>query len=267
MAIVDTHIHSTFSPDGMMTMEQAVKAATKKGLAGVAFTDHLDLMTPDDDERFRFDPAEAQHEIARLREIYDIRIFSGIEAGIHPLSPAVVKEFLSHYRFDVIIASVHYLDGVDPYLGTFYKGKTLKESYGRYLEAMYESITALENFDILGHYDYIGRYAPYQDRSVNYRDFPDIFDTIFKYLIENGKSLEINTNTYRKRDNIAPPKADPDILKRYKELGGEYISLSSDAHNTGRIAEGFDYYTNLIKKCGIDRLTYFCDRQATFVQI
>ena len=259
--MIDIHTHSTFSPDGSMTMEQAVKVAVERGLTGIAFTDHLDLMAPDDDERFRFDPAEAQIEIERLRELYDIKILSGIEAGVHPLSPLVVKEFLSNYRFDLIIASIHYLDGVDPYLGTFYRGKTKKESYGRYFEAMYESITALEDFDILGHYDYIGRYAPYSDRSVYYRDFSDIFDSIFRYLIENGKSLEINTNTYRKRDNIAPPQLDTDILKRYKELGGEYISLSSDAHNTGRIAENFDYYIPIIKNCGIEYLSYFEERQ------
>ena len=262
MAIFDIHIHSTFSPDGRMTMEGGVKAAIKKGLDGIAFTDHLDLMAPDNDERFCFDPAEAGREIERLRRVYDLKIFSGIEAGVHPLSTQTVKEFLLRYDFDVIIASVHYLDGVDPYIGTFYKGKTLKESYGRYLEAMYESITALKDFDILGHYDYIGRYSPYSDRSVKYRDFPDIFDSIFKYLIETGKSIEINTNTYRRRDNIAPPQPDPNILKRYRELGGELVSLTSDAHNTDRIAEDFDYYMQFIKRCGFGYLTYFDNRIA-----
>ena len=265
--MIDTHTHSTFSPDGSMTMEQAVKVAIKRGLSGIAFTDHLDLMVPDDDDRFIFDPAEAKPEIERLREQYNIKILAGIEAGVHPLSPKVVREFLANYEFDIVIASVHYLDGVDPYLGTFYRGKTKKESYGRYLEAMYESITALENFDILGHYDYIGRYAPYSDRSVYYREFSEIFDPIFKYLIENGKSLEINTNTYRKRDNIAPPRLDLDILKRYKEMGGEYVSLSSDAHNTERIAENFDYYLSLIKRCGINYISYFKERQVVPILI
>ena len=248
-------------------MEEGVRGAIKKGLAGIAFTDHLDLMAPDDDERFRFDPAEAEREIERLRGIYDLKIFSGIEVGVYPLSAQTVKRFLSGYEFDVVIASVHYLDGVDPYIGTFYKGKTLRESYGRYFEAMYESITALEDFNILGHYDYIGRYSPYPDRSIKYRDFPDIFDAIFKYLIENGKSLEINTNTYRRRDNIAPPQPDPNILKRYKELGGELVSLTSDAHNIDRIAENFDYYTQFIKRCGFKCLTYFDKRIAVKIKI
>ena len=250
-----------------MTMKEAVKAAIKKGLGGIAFTDHLDLMTPDDDERFRFDPIEAKKEIERLKREYGIKILSGIEAGVHPLSAQTVKEFLSGYEFDVIIASVHYLDGVDPYLGTFYRDKTLKESYGRYFEAMYESITALENFDILGHYDYIGRYPSYPDRSVKYCDFSDILDTMFRYLIENGKSLEINTNTYRRRDNIPPPQLDSNILKRYRELGGELISLTSDAHSSDRVAENFDYYTQLIKRCGLRYLTYFDKRTAVQVKI
>jgi len=248
-------------------MEEGVRGAIKKGLAGIAFTDHLDLMTPDDDERFRFDPTEARQKIERLRGVYGLNIFSGIEAGVHPLSAQTVKKFLSGYEFDVVIASVHYLDGVDPYTGDFYKGKTLKESYGRYFEAMYESISVLEDFDILGHYDYIGRYSPYQDRSVRYRDFPDIFDAIFKYLIDNGKSIEINTNTYRLRDNIAPPQPDFHILKRYKELGGELVSLTSDAHSVDRIAGDFHYYMQFIKSCGIGYLSYFCNRQAILEKI
>jgi len=263
MAVLDIHIHSTFSPDGRMTMEEAINAAISNGLEGIAFTDHLDIMAPDDDERFMFNPAEARVEIEQLKRRYhDFKIFSGIEAGVHPLSAQTVKEFLSRYEFDVIIASIHYLDGVDPYIGDFYRGKTMKESYGRYFEAMHESITVLEDFDILGHYDYIGRYSPYLDRSVKYRDFPDIFDSIFKYLIEKGKSLEINTNTYRRRDDIAPPQPDPNVLKRYREMGGELVSLTSDAHTTSRIAENFDYYIQFIKRCGFGYLTYFDKRVA-----
>ena len=52
LKLFDTHIHSEFSPDGRMKMEEAVESALIKGLGGISFTDHFDVEAPGDNSHF-----------------------------------------------------------------------------------------------------------------------------------------------------------------------------------------------------------------------
>ncbi len=259
--IVDTHTHSNFSPDSTMGIKEAMESAKRAGLSGIAFTDHLDLKAPGGDTRFAFDPAEQQIEADKYRSYAGMDLFTGIEIGLQPENIEDITGFVSNYKFDTIIASIHFIDGVDPYPGDYYEGKEKRQAYGRYLELIYEMTTSYKDFDILGHYDYIARYSPYSDRGLYYRDFPDHFDSILGYLAQNGKSLEINTNTYRFRNGTAPG-LDINVLRRYKELGGEFVSIGSDAHSTDRIGDNFDYYLDIIRNTGYRYITYFNKRHA-----
>lgn len=284
--IVDTHSHSTFSPDSKMEIEELVAGAIKEGLAGIAITDHLDLKTPDGDTRFTFDIANQQQQIDNLRSNFELlsqninssnslnynnkfgslltgnkfEILKGIEIGLQLHSLEDIKEYIKGYEFDTVIASIHFVDGVDPYYGGYYEGFTEKKAYGRYLVLFHELITAYPDFDVLGHYDYIARYAPYDNCTIFYKEYPDILDSIFKYLIQNGKALEINTNTYRTR-NGKTPLLDPHILKRYLDLGGEFIALSSDAHTPDRIGEQFSHYLKKIHNIGFKYITHYKERK------
>jgi histidinol-phosphatase (PHP family) len=264
--LVDTHTHSSFSPDSRMKMAEAALRAHSLGLAGVTFTDHLDLKAPGDNLKFAFDPAEQQSEIYATAEKSPVRLFTGIEIGLQPCNLEEIKDFLSHFKFDTVIASVHFVDGVDPYEGEYYDHKSEKAAYGRYLEIMAEMVDAYPYFDILGHYDYIVRYAPYNVRSIQYHNFSDILDTIFRSLITGGKALEINTNTYRYR-NGATPFLDLNILLRYRELGGELISLGSDAHSADRLGEEFDASCEMLKRCGFRYVVNFEERKPVFTTI
>ncbi len=265
-AIIDSHTHSNFSPDSSMTIKEALVAAEKIGLAGLAFTDHLDLKTPDGDMRFAFDPADQQREALLHRQNSKVDLLSGVEIGLQPENLKETKEYLSNYKFDTIIASIHFVDGVDPYKGDYYQGLQKREAYGRYLELIYELTRLYPDFDILGHYDYISRYAPYTTRSLYYREFPDNFDAILNSLSQNGKSIEINTNTYRLR-NGETPILDLNIFKRFRELGGEFVSIGSDAHTSERIGEQFEYYLHQLKSCGFKYITHFKERKAVPVRL
>ena len=53
---------------------------------------------------------------------------------------------------------------------------------------------------------------------------------------------------------------DRDILLRFKELGGEFISLGSDSHDPGRTGDNFLYYAEFVKSLGFRYLTHFESR-------
>ena len=264
MRFYDNHTHSHFSPDSRMNLQQCISKAAELGIAGISITDHLDIDAPGSKDYFYFSPIEQQAAIEQLSGQYpNLEIFKGIEVGLQDCCMDKIKEFTSKYTFDVVIASQHFIDSTDPYYGEYYVGKTAEQAYNRAYEVMYKNIIDFEDFDILAHYDYIARYAPYTPRDIKYAQYADVLEPILKFLAEEGKALEINTNTYRERNGYTPV-LDIDILKRFRELGGEAVSLGSDAHEPWRITDNFEKYAQIIANCGFKYTVHFKGRKPIF---
>lgn len=258
MVLFDNHNHSEFSFDGKRTsIEASARAASEAGLGGICFSDHCDHYVPpmksdfEDIQKEYFDIPEQQREIERVQDITGggLKILKGIEIGMYEDCHSQIRDVLSDNSFDQVIASVHYIERTDPYYGGYYEDKDWKEAYGGYLETIYREMTWLGDFDIMGHYDYIVRYAPYPVTSIRYRDFSDVFDEMFRYLINEGKALEINTKSYEgHRGRLV--ELDLNVLQRYREMGGEIISLGSDSHEPTRVGAGLRHYAGLLKSLG-----------------
>ena len=161
---------------------------------------------------------------------------------------------------------MHYLDGTDPFWGGYYQEKTWKQAYGHYLETIYREMTWMGDFDVMGHYDYVARYAPYPQASILYKDFSDILDEMLTYLAQEGKALEINTKSYQNYKGRTPV-LDKNILLRYKELGGEVISLGSDSHDPSRPGCRFGEYSALVKSLGFRYLAHFEKRRLVMIPL
>lgn len=281
----DTHNHCQFSFDGgKTTVEKSAAAAIERGLRGVCFTDHYDFHVPEMKQehenrvREEFDVPAQQAEIDRVNRIIaagafgktaakKFRLFKGVEIGLYETCREQIRRFFQEHSFDEVVASVHYLDDTDPYWGSYYKGKNWKEAYGHYLETLLKEMKWLDkDFDIMGHFDYIARYAPYPKESVLYRDFPGLFDEIFRFLAENGKGFEINTKTYQAY-GLRTPELDRNILLRFMELGGEVITLGSDSHESAHIGNKFEYFAQYVKSFGFRRLGHYENRRLKMVTI
>ena len=76
--------------------------------------------------------------------------------------------------------------------------------------------------------------------------------------------LEINTKV---QESINDDEHLKYILRLYKSLGGNYLTLSSDAHKKERYLSGYDKYSKIIKNSGFDRLCYFVKRELYFYDI
>lgn len=259
MHLFDNHNHSQFSFDGKRSsVEEAAFEAVSKGLSGIAFTDHCDFFVPEMKAQYEklvpeiFDVPAQQEEIDRVQALVGegrLKILKGIEIGMHENHHEDIRRMLSENSFDQVIASVHYLDGIDPFYGGYYEDKDWKTAYGHYLETIYNEMTWLGDFDIMGHFDYVVRYAPYPESCLRYRDFSDILDEMFRFLIHEGKALEINTKSYQDYKG-RPVSLDHGILERYRELGGEIVSLGSDSHDPFRVGHDFARFAELLKSLG-----------------
>lgn len=268
--VYDNHNHCQFSFDGKSTtVEGSARAAAAAGLSGMCFTDHCDVHTPPMKAAFEnmvpetFDIPAQQAEIDRVNALLpDFSIFKGIEIGVQKPYRDEIRKVLDANHFDEIIASCHYLEETDPFWGSYYENKTWKQAYGHYLQTLYEELVWLgDDFDIMGHYDYIVRYASYPETSILYKDFSDILDMILRLLAQEGKALEINTKTYQDYKGRTPV-LDPAILKRFRELGGEFISLGSDSHKADHTGFNFRNTIAFLQSLGFRYLVHFENRKA-----
>ena len=266
--LFDNHSHCQFSFDGKNTsIEKSSRSTFEKGLGGICFTDHNDIYVPDETKAQnshaddQLDIKAQQAEIDRVQAMFpDIKILKGIELGMHPMCRQGIRDLVAANHFDQVIVSVHYVGDTDPYFGGYYKGRDWKTAYGGYLETIAEEIQAVEDFDIVGHYDYIVRYCDYEQVDLLYKDFSDIFDEIFRYIIHNGKALEINTKSYQ-NFNGRQANLDKNILLRYREMGGEIISFGSDSHYLEHVGLEFEKYAAIVKSLGFKWAAHYENRK------
>lgn len=262
--IFDNHTHSHFSTDSNMPIGAAIRKAAATNLGGIAITDHFDFDVPAGVQQFTFDINDQQREIdsvCKSLHLKDFVVLKGIEVGVQPHCLKEISETLKCHSFDTVIASLHFVDGKDPYHGDYYTPYDCHQAYKKYLETIYTCLSQYDDFDILGHFDYIARYSPYPQSTIYYKDFPDILDSILKLLADNGKTFEINTKTYQLYRG-KEPLLDSAIVKRFAELGGEFISFGSDAHTQERIGENFNRYISFVRENGIKYSVYYKKRKA-----
>ena len=249
MRFADDHMHTRFSMDGLSPMRDMVKAAVDRGLFEICFTDHLDKGHPTCDGPIDFD--EYLKEIEACRALYpQLTIHAGIEIGDNAPIRAQIHEILAPLPLDFHLLSLHLVDGQDPYDGDFYVGRTQDEAYRLYVEYVLESVLHFGEFDALAHLGYCGKFAPY-GRDLNplkWRHAPDQIDMILRFLAQNGKALEINTSGYKTTDFPIPGR---DILRRFAELGGEFVTLGADAHQTEYVGYQFEEARRLAISCGL----------------
>ena len=96
-------------------------------------------------------------------------------------------------------------------------------------------------------------------------DSMDIIEQILKTLIYNGKGIEINTAGFKY--GLGHPNPHEKILKLYHELGGEIITIGSDAHECKHLAYDFEKVTEILKKCGFRYYSEFTGRKAEMIKM
>lgn len=263
----DFHMHTGFSADTDVNPEDMVIGAIEKGLECICVTDHYDKDYCDGPEAFVFDPDVYFPKMIELKEKYkgqiDLRI--GVEIGLQEHLNEFYCSFTKTYPFDFVIGSAHLLKGVDPYYGEVFKGIEDTQSYRDAFEEMLGLVKSQDAFDVLGHLDYVVRYGNDKAKYYSYQQYSDIIDEVLRVLIQKGKGIELNTAGLKYGLGFAHPH--PDVLRRYKELGGEIITVGSDGHIPQHIAYDFDKVKEILASCGFEYYTRFRNREPEFLRI
>ena len=255
----DFHLHSRFSGDSTEDPENIVKRAIEFNMKSICITDHQDLDYPvipgvTIQPVFEIDPDRYFSVWLALREKYekDIDIRIGLEAGIEPHT---YKEQLLKTKdipYDFIINSCHVVTRKLCYFPDFFAKYKTQKGMRMYLECVYDNICNFTNYNVIGHIDFLLRFAP-EKETYRPEENLDITEKILKKCISDGKGIEVNTAGFRK--GLDSPNPCSLILKQYKDLGGDIITIGSDAHVHTDIGAYFKETGDILKAAGFK---YYC---------
>ena len=238
--LFDSHSHTKFSADSQMLATDAIARAESLNL-GIVFTEHFDY---DLKGNFKFNPAEYMTEYKNFR---GDKVRLGVEVGFTKNARTINKNFVASADFDQVIGSIHMLDGEDIFVKEFFDGKDKISVYTNYFNVMAQE-AAVNDFDVLGHIDYICRAATFDDTSIDYDRFKAEIDKVLKIVVERDKVLELNTRRLISKNIFMELKP---VYESYKNFGGKYVTIGSDAHRAEVVGDHFDEAKNFIDEIGL----------------
>lgn len=273
--LYDLHTHSLCSDDADNTMAQMALAAAEAGLGGICFTDHADL----DDINGIYNPHPwqpeeyfAAYEAALAAAGDKLRLWLGLELGEGNHHPARAEAIAAQVP-DFIIGSIHNLrDCPDFYCGR--AGGECPEMYAsaescaalleRYVGEL-EETARLGLFDVIGHIGYPLRYMRTLYPRLGLEPWRDRLAELFRGLAREGRGIELNCSGLRQSLGETMPCAW--ILSLYRDMGGEVITLGSDAHRTDHVGSGLEDGKNLLTGLGFTHYCVYNKRKAEFIKL
>lgn len=254
----DYHMHTHFSADGQATIASMCEAALQRGLQEICLTEHVDWI-PWDETREHFNPSAYVPAAQQCRFDYSGRISVriGLEISEPHLVAGEIKALLDAWPFDFVLGSAHWIDQSGVYLSDIYRAHSIEHVEREYFLRVLE-LAEQGDFDSLGHLDLVRRYRPKDLGPFETMAHADIIRAILRTLVHRGKAFEINTSPLRRGlDSTCP---DLTVLHWYKELGGELLTVGSDAHRPEQVGTGFDVAMDMLRSAGFSRIARFTQR-------
>lgn len=244
-------------------METMVLSAIDKGITQLAITDHYDPGYPDPEFPFGLDFKNCQERLLEMENKYksQIKIVKGMEIGIMEGQFDAARKEIYAFDYDFIIGSFHCLGSDDLYTFDFSKVNVpaMLEEFYLYV---YKCLKTFKDYDVVGHLSIIDRYL---GKAYDYRPYMDIIEEILKLVIYDGKGIEINTSSFKYGSDVLLPRLE--ILKLYKDLGGEILTIGSDAHEPKHFLSHFEETHALAQDIGFKHLATFSKRKPYFVAL
>ncbi len=269
--LVDYHVHSDVSEDSSASMREMAAAEAAAGVQLLCFTNHCDLLHWQDgrpNPRCRVITDESAEKLAALRAAGDesIELRLGLELAEGHADPALAATLAADGRLDFVLGSLHLLPGYgDLYRQHYTTHAQCERMFDLYLDEL-QRVAELDFYDVLAHLGYARRYMWRDgvDAAMTLERFGAKIERLLRTVIDKGRGLELNCSGLR--DGCGPFPSE-EILLLYRSLGGETVTLGSDAHSPGNAGKGLAQGVAVLRHCGFDRVAVFRARRADYIDI
>lgn len=258
--ICDQHVHSEFSMDCEVAVDEMCRAAIELGMAEIVFTDHCDI-NAHDDNIYVYDPDASYRAYMNAKDKYSgrLRVTCGIELGQGTQRPDAAEHILATHDYEFVLGSLHNLNRVPDFSFIKYDVMLLREFqllWERYLDELREMIE-WGHFNSLAHLTYPIRYLKIAGKELSLIPYYEQLRELFRILIEKNIALEINTSGIRAGIGETLPSIE--IMKLYRDVGGRMVTVGSDSHFPEHIGSAVADTYDMLKANGFDYITVFHD--------
>ena len=271
--LYDSHVHTTHSEHPAVekaTMEEQLLKGIQLGLQRIYFTDHTEIGFPQPlPETYNPSVTMPKYygEFQERKEQFSGRItpMFGIELGFCDTNVEATRKLIEGYAFDFVMGSMHHMADWPHFRGAAaWDGLTKGEVQAHYIETFLRILGQYDDVDVLAHITYFARMCPFPDNEIRFLDAPDHFDTLFRWLIQRGKGIEINTSSYGEKGFFLPGES---VVSRYRELGGEILTVGSDAHGSSTLGCHLREAYELMQAVGFSHYTIYENRKPVFIKL
>lgn len=266
---IDYHIHTKFSYDAKAEPLDEIKVEMERGIDDFIFTDHCEcngtLAVPKGMKPWSVIDVDAYYKcMSELRSSSPKDFGIGIELGQATQGLDVAADFVKCYPWDFIISSLHNIRGECDFGYIKYSERDIDDLFRRYFSELYET-AALDNFSVLGHLYYPIRYVLKQGIDYDISKFDKEISDILALLVKNGRGIEINFKGYipGKHDFVPSLK----YAKMFKALGGETVTVGSDAHVADACGKYVDDALEMLTEAGFKYIAKFRQLKPEYIKI
>ena len=264
-----THTHNSFDGFPEATAHAMAQAAVDAGVGVLALTDHCEVNGQVQGLYPYFDQSASFTEITAARDAFadKLTLLRGIELGQPMEHPEQALAMREAHDYDFVILSLHNI----PNIPDFYLLRTDRMSeqhyhmlYDKLLDAMIASV-AFPGVHTLAHVTYPARYWAEAGKQFDIKPHTPRLTKLFEALCKQGVALEVNVSTLWKGYGFAMP--DREVLELYKHVGGELVTIGSDAHAPGNVGNSIADGCRLLLDCGFDQIVAYKEGKQFFVPI
>lgn len=272
MFLADYHVHCDISQDSTATMYEMVEAEAKMGMKQICFTNHCDMC---DWRTYKFNPL-CLTKVSETMEKYEAMLMEhpslptdvrlGLELGEPLFDTERAAAIAASPGLDMVMGSLHILQDYGDLWGVrFQSVEQCCIIFDVYMDELIK-MAEIDFFDVMAHIGYGRRYMWQQgfDEELSLERYGDKIEHLLRLLIDNGRGIEINCSGIR--DGCGPFPGE-DILRLYRSLGGEIITVGSDAHKSADAAKCVGQGYEIIKNCGFEYVSTFKKRKCEFIKI
>jgi len=250
-------------------MSDYCETAILKGFKEIAFTDHLTIYPDGSAELHSLNELKLKNYVREVRNVSEkyrdkLTVRLGVEVDYIPGNEEILERVLGDYEFDLVIGSVHLVDGVciDSSRQRALVEEEVRENgfnsfYSRYLYLVGKAVET-GFFNIVGHMDLVRIWGFNPTNG-------SIEEQKVLNLAKNKKMcLEVSSRGLRQPINSIYPSQR--IMKKARELEIP-LTVGTDAHSVEEIDYAYDFLMSYIRESGYDSVATLSKRSVLEIKL
>jgi len=276
--LIDSHVHIDFDKIES-ELESYLKQAEIRNISEFTVTDHIILpnipvydyiikggkvfMKDLSSLKCSLTTADIKRYVTTIKKKEASNVSLGAEIDYNEHFEDKIREFLEMHPFDIVLGSLHFLDGycisrkmeMKSYADKF----PVLNIYKKYFTEL-KKLAKSRIFDVLSHIDLVRKHS----EPVKFEDYSEEASLLIDDLLENNTGIEVNTSGYAFMNDSYPST---EFLALCKKKGMDKVTIGSDAHKVENLGQNLEKAIEKLKHVGYTKIVKFKKRKPEYMPI